>query len=1122
MATKALPAAKVNPTKFLPSSTKKVSSANLIKMGKKDDESGELVVVHSKIIKIENLIKTNFKIEKDAANKERIRTEKQKKQTKEDELEKKPEGDEKPGKKISLPRLSFLEKIKNFLFKMILGFVAIKLLPHLPKLLKFLPVLAAATEFVLDWAGKILNAIVTVVDWGYKLYDTFRGLVKNIFGEKGLEKFDALSKALNTVLNASLIVAMTMARIAGGGFGRGAASGQVFKRGGQTLLAKKGGKLASTAAARKFALKHGRRAATRQVGSEGVKALGGKFARSQATNLARRGFMMVVGKQGAKNILRLVKPLVSKIPFIGGLLEFGLSWALGDPIGKAAFKGVGAGLGTWIGGLLGTLIPIPFVGTGIGMFLGGTGGSVLGDAIYNLIFGGKGKPSQPPTKVPDVEKMFGGGKTGRKLRTRSRRTSRKIRRSLPRVIPMPLAPGRDVGGEKKLDRMFPDTMNYQEFMNHGEDSAWWDPLGVFTGKKGKKTTSVSKAPMDPMGYIKDVYDKDTKTPFFGPLMGVTVKTLSGTKPSKIDYWNIGKGLNAWVYDMFGDVELGYAGGGEARANMLLDGRDLSSIIARSVEKSIDRTVEDTITDLRYQLSLGKMGGSDEAVRDKSRTDSMSRDLTGIDSPSGATSGHTSGTIGGQWGPVLDLISSVEGVSYDSVYPGTTKVKYSGGKPLYEMTIGEAHDWQTQTYRARGSAAAGKYQFMDIQTQAASYAGLGRGDMFSALNQDKMAIGLIEKKRKITLEMLKNNPAKAQRLLAMEWAGIPVGTAMRGHKRQVGPEQSYYAGDGRNASGTSTAAVRAAFAQVVGGGSGERTIERITGSDEGGDRPAGLEPDGGVGYGKMVTGPAGYDRIGAGAAYHVDTKFHKSLGMGNMISAMDKLAVAYGAKGREIVFSGQGYANLKGWNKDWDQKEKKKVLQSAIDAHSHSTFMRAQGFLPFDYYIPNKSANRDLYHKSTEGAEILLPTFGGKQKVGKLYGGYGKSADLFDSSGKHVAMTGHGDLAFSKGGYTKGYRHQAWLGERGKEFVMDADSTAALDNVFPNMLKQLNRGNYAQTVALLRSWAPYDLQAGQKVDLSDGDKEVIIAQGPKQIVHVPVVGGSGGSGDPMAALSMNQH
>ena len=87
MATKALPAAKVDPKKFLPARTTKVSAANIVKREKKDDESGELLVVHSKIIKIENLIKTNFKIDQDAAKKKRIRTEKQKQQTKEDELE---------------------------------------------------------------------------------------------------------------------------------------------------------------------------------------------------------------------------------------------------------------------------------------------------------------------------------------------------------------------------------------------------------------------------------------------------------------------------------------------------------------------------------------------------------------------------------------------------------------------------------------------------------------------------------------------------------------------------------------------------------------------------------------------------------------------------------------------------------------------------------------------------------------------------------------------------------------------------------------------------------------------------------------------------------------------------
>ena len=40
----------------------------------------------------------------------------------------------------------------------------------------------------------------------------------------------------------------------------------------------------------------------------------------------------------------------------------------------AAFMAIGAGLGTWIGGLLiDTAIPIPFVGTAIGSFLGAAG-----------------------------------------------------------------------------------------------------------------------------------------------------------------------------------------------------------------------------------------------------------------------------------------------------------------------------------------------------------------------------------------------------------------------------------------------------------------------------------------------------------------------------------------------------------------------------------------------------------------------------------------------------------------------------------------------------------------------------------------------------------------------------
>jgi hypothetical protein len=272
---------------------------------------------------------------------------------------------------------------------------------------------------------------------------------------------------------------------------------------------------------------------------------------------------------------------------------------------------------------------------------------------------------------------------------------------------------------------------------------------------------------------------------------------------------------------------------------------------------------------------------------------------------------------------------------------------------------------------------------------------------------------------------------------------------------------------------------------------------LRGSDEGGtgipDEGSGTTASGTTSK-RMITGPAGYDRIGAGAAYHVDTKFHSSLGMSGMISAMDQMANAYAARGKEIVFSGQGYARLKAYSSELDAKEKKKLLNSAIDAHSHSTFMRAQGFKPFDYYIPDISANQDLYHPSTEKAEILLPNFGGETKVGALYGGYGKSADMFDSSGKHIAMTGHGDLAYAKGGFTRAMAHRAILGEEGKEFVIDADSTAALEGTFPGFLQAINKADGNAALEVLRSYASYE---------SDEPEQVL----------VPVGGASGGTPAP---------
>ena len=275
-----------------------------------------------------------------------------------------------------------------------------------------------------------------------------------------------------------------------------------------------------------------------------------------------------------------------------------------------------------------------------------------------------------------------------------------------------------------------------------------------------------------------------------------------------------------------------------------------------------------------------------------------------------------------------------------------------------------------------------------------------------------------------------------------------------------------------------------FGGLFGGGGDQQELK---GNDEGG---AGIpdEGDGQTAAGTtskgMQTGPAGYDRIGAGAAYHVDTKFHSSLGMGGMISAMDKMADAYAARDREIVFSGSGYARLKAYKSDLDPKEKKALLSSAIDAHSHSSFMRAEGFKPFDYYIPATGV-RNLYDPSTEKAEILLPDFGGTTKVGALYGGYGKSANIFDTSGKHVAMTGHGDLAYAEGGETLATPHMALIGEKGKEFVIDADSYKPIERMLPGLFDAINAAKGEDAVAALMEYADYEEPAKDELVMAGG-------------------------------------
>ena len=104
----------------------------------------------------------------------------------------------------------------------------------------------------------------------------------------------------------------------------------------------------------------------------------------------------------------------------------------------------------------------------------------------------------------------------------------------------------------------------------------------------------------------------------------------------------------------------------------------------------------------------------------------------------------------------------------------------------------------------------------------------------------------------------------------------------------------------------------------------------------------------------------------------------------------------------------------------------------------------------------------------------------------------------------------GGVAFAKGGrVTKPTR--ALIGEKGQEFIFDADTTRGFDGMAPLLLEKLNAAKTKpQLASILQSYAPYESGAEQTVIVS------------REMIPIPILMGKSGSGGtiPSSSSSVN--
>jgi muramidase (phage lysozyme) len=744
------------------------------------------LLIKKQTVRVEKLVGQKNKFKSIALNQKiKLRENNNRRET-EESLEKyKDRGSKIKG--FSTPRLGFLDSIKNFLFSVLFGSLALKLLPYLPQLKGLLITTLKVGNFAIEFAGTILNAMVTFIDKVYGIIDFGKQQAKILGGEKGVKGYENMLGMMNKVMNSVFIAGMLFSELivikaqadanqsAVGDIGKEVTEEIVKRQGFRQAIQGFATKIASTVAAKVLIvglassllgeLSFQQRKFTKKLEGDVQNQL--KEANSDPNPITR--VLKLIAYNAALPGLKfynfvstgvgtLLDIIGAPFRYAVELLNLGIMSLTGDANGiKRQRENLGkldARIREQIREIVNTL-SLGTLAKEKGSF-----GSLYGSSATTAM----GYASGGAVTREGQEAIGSSGIT---------RTGGKKAISRTFEIPMsPLNPGTGIGGQ--MNYVDPTTgfptpnSNIETFFPNPEDSQYINSYSYLTGS----------------------YNVVSSGEFLKPFLQMPIKMIMGNGSSEGDYNSLASSVNNLFVTI---LRRTLVPGTKKSLADELGFVDIFSWARDSIRASMIDPVNTLLQSLKEQFML-KSGAGPGLVKGAA-------DGSGGASGEGDTSGSSGGASYGtpEMKALLDVLAHAEGTTNNrngatgpAGYSTWAGFQIHGPTDLTNQTIQQVHDLQTSFLKAgkqrvTGSAVVGRYQFKGL-LNFAKQAGLNPDvDKFSPTNQDKMAIKEIERVG-VNSKILKSEGLTTRSLdkLAPVWASLPY--SPKGGKSYYG--QSY--------------------------------------------------------------------------------------------------------------------------------------------------------------------------------------------------------------------------------------------------------------------------------------------------------------------------------------------